>query len=73
LESLRTRAIAAGFNFLSTLIEDRVRETGPAWVQNAAVLERIDNYLGSGIRFVYLQATLQPTTEPQPAEKAVVE
>ena len=45
LESLRERAIAAGFEFLSTLIEDRLRETGPAWFRSAAVLERIDNYL----------------------------
>ncbi len=72
LESLRTRAIAAGFKFLSTLIEDRLRETGPAWFQSATVLERIDNYLGSGIRFVYLQVALQPTAEPQLTEKAGV-
>src|SRR5207245_7243320 len=51
LESLRTRAIAAGFEFLSTLIEDRLRETGPARVQNATILTRIDNYLGSGSCF----------------------
>jgi hypothetical protein len=30
LESLRERAIAAGFESLSTLIEDRLRHTGPA-------------------------------------------
>ena len=61
LESLRTRAIAVGFQFLSTLIEDRLRETGPAWFRSAAILERIDNYLGSGSCFAYLQAALQPT------------
>jgi 4-aminobutyrate aminotransferase-like enzyme len=61
LESLRTRAIAAGFEFLSTLIEDRLQETGPAWFQSAAILERIDNYLGSGCCFAYFQASLQPT------------
>ncbi len=60
LESLRGRAIAAGFEFLSALIEDDLRETGPAWLRSAAVLERIDNYLGSGIRFAYLQVALQP-------------
>jgi hypothetical protein len=58
LESLRTRIKAAGFDFLSTLIEDRLRETGPAWLQQAVVLLLIDNYLGSGTRFSYLQATL---------------
>jgi 4-aminobutyrate aminotransferase-like enzyme len=60
LEALRGRAIAAGFTFLSTLIEDRLRETGPEWLRNAVVLSRIDNYLRSGVRFAYLQAALQP-------------
>jgi 4-aminobutyrate aminotransferase-like enzyme len=59
LEALRDRAIAAGFTFLSTLIEDRLRETGPEWLRNAVVLSRIDNYLRSGVRFAYLQAALQ--------------
>jgi hypothetical protein len=59
LEGLRERAIAAGFEFLSTLIEDRLRETGPSWFREAAVLERIDNYLRSGSRFAYLQAALK--------------
>ncbi len=58
LESLRTRIKAAGFDFLSTLIEARLLETGPGWLQAAAVLLVIDNYLGSGTRFSYLQATL---------------
>jgi hypothetical protein len=61
LDALRERAIAAGFEFLSTLIEERVRETGPEWLRNAAVLERIENYLRSGMTFVYLQA---PLTRP---------
>jgi 4-aminobutyrate aminotransferase-like enzyme len=60
LESLRERAIAAGFAFLSTVIEDRVRETGPPWFTSAAVLQRMDNYLRSGIGFSYLQVALQP-------------
>ena len=59
LESLRERAIAAGFEFLSALIEDRFRDTGPPWMRSAAVLERIDNYLRSGISFSYLQASLR--------------
>jgi 4-aminobutyrate aminotransferase-like enzyme len=67
LESLRTRAIAAGFEFLSTLIEERLRETGPAWFHSAAILVRIENYLGSGSCFVYLQAVLQPAAEPEPS------
>jgi 4-aminobutyrate aminotransferase-like enzyme len=66
LDALRQRAIAAGFAFLSTLIEDRLRETGPAWLQKAAVLERIDNYLRSGCSFAYLQVPLQPPPEPEP-------
>jgi 4-aminobutyrate aminotransferase-like enzyme len=58
LASLRERAIAIGYEFLSTLIEDRLRETGPPWLRNATVLLRIDNYLGSGSCFAYLQAAL---------------
>jgi hypothetical protein len=58
LESLRTRAVAAGFEFLSALIEERLSETGPEWFQQALVLERIDNYLRSGISFAYFQAPL---------------
>jgi hypothetical protein len=66
LDALRQRALAAGFAFLSTLIEDRLRETGPAWLRKAAVLERIDNYLRSGYSFAYLQVPLQPPSEPEP-------
>jgi len=60
LESLRECALAAGFEFLSTLIEDRLRDTGPAWLRSSAILQRNDNYLRSGTCFVYLQAALQP-------------
>jgi 4-aminobutyrate aminotransferase-like enzyme len=67
LELLRARAIAAGFGFLSTLIEDRLRDTGPAWLHGAEVLLRIENYLGSGSCFVYLQAALQSAAEPEPS------
>jgi hypothetical protein len=66
LELLKDRAIAAKFEFLSTLIEDRLRSTGPAWIQQAAVLERIDNYLGSGHSFAYLQASFQCATDAPP-------
>jgi hypothetical protein len=64
LESIRDRAVADGFEFLSTLIEDRVRLDGPPWLAAATVLERVENYLRSGIDFVYLQAgiaDLKPT------------
>ena len=64
LESLRERAIAAGFTFLSTLIEDRLRDTGPAWFRNAALLERIENYLRSGNSYAYLQVALPPGELP---------
>jgi hypothetical protein len=66
LESLRDRAIAAGFEFLSTLIEDRLRDTGPAWFRSASVLEGIENYLHSGSRFAYLQMPLKPAEAPPP-------
>jgi 4-aminobutyrate aminotransferase-like enzyme len=59
LESLRERAIPAGFEYLSTLIEERLLDTGPAWFRTAAILERIENYLGSHITFAYLQAALK--------------
>jgi hypothetical protein len=59
LESLRTRAIAAGFEFLSTLIEERLRDTGPPWFRDAAVLGRVENYLHSGTSFAYLQVALE--------------
>ena len=62
LESIRDRAIEAGFVFLSTMIEERVRDTGPAWLAGAAVLERVENYLRSGIVFAYLQAELTDRT-----------
>jgi 4-aminobutyrate aminotransferase-like enzyme len=59
LESIRGRAAAEGFVFLSTLIEDRVRQDGPPWLAAAPVLERFDNYLRTGIEFVYVQAAVQ--------------
>jgi hypothetical protein len=65
LDALRDRAIAAGFEFFSTLIEERLLETGPEWLRQANVISRVDNYLRSGIRFAYLQAALQRTPQPQ--------
>jgi hypothetical protein len=70
LESLQECAIAAGFEFLSTLIEERLRDTGPAWLRSSAILERTDNYLRSGTCFAYLQAALQPAADSSPAPKA---
>jgi 4-aminobutyrate aminotransferase/(S)-3-amino-2-methylpropionate transaminase len=64
LDSLRTRAIEAGFEFLSTLIEERLRDTGPSWFRDAAVLNRIENYLHSGMSFAYLQVPLTPSSNP---------
>ncbi|HEY2153310.1 MAG TPA: hypothetical protein VGH34_21060, partial [Vicinamibacterales bacterium] len=58
LDVLRARAAAAGFEFLSTLIEERVLENGPEWVRALTPLARIDNYLRSGGTFVYLEAPL---------------
>jgi hypothetical protein len=63
LDTVRDRVIAAGFSFLSTLIEERMCETGPTWFREAAVIARIDNYLRSGLRFAYVQATLARATE----------
>jgi 4-aminobutyrate aminotransferase-like enzyme len=58
LDSIRERAVADGFAFLSTLIEDRVRLEGPPWLADATVLDRIENYLRTGIEFVYMQAPI---------------
>jgi hypothetical protein len=58
LDVMRERARAAGFEYLSTLIETLQRETAPAWLKDAAVLENSENYLGSGITFVYVQTVL---------------
>jgi hypothetical protein len=60
LDSIKTRAVAAGFEYLSTLIEERLHTSGPAWFRDAAVLERIDNYLRSGSAFAYFQVGLKP-------------
>jgi len=61
LDALRGRAMAAGFEFLSALIEEQLRESGPEWLRRAVILERLDNYLRSGIPFAYIQVQL---TEP---------
>jgi len=64
LDAVRERATGAGFEYLSTLIEARLLETGPSWLKESATLKRVDNYLRSGIPFVYLQASLAPDSRP---------
>ena len=66
LALIRDRAQAAGFAYLSTLIEERVHGTGPSWMRDAQVLQSVDNYLRSGVRFVYLHAPLGETADPAP-------
>jgi hypothetical protein len=56
LELLRERVVGQGYLRLSALVEERIRESGPAWLRSAEVLRIVDNYLRSGLRFVYLQA-----------------
>ena len=58
LDLVRERARQAGFVHLSTLIEERVQSGGPEWLQSGSVLLTIDNYLRSGIRFVYVQSRI---------------
>jgi len=67
LDTLRDRMLAAGFEYLSTLIEERIRETAPDWLRRAVTVDRIDNYLRSGVTFAYLQTALQPSPELEPA------
>ncbi len=60
LDAVRERAIAARFEYLSTLIDERVVAAGPEWLRGAAVLDRFENYLRSGSAYVYVQADLKP-------------
>ena len=62
LEAVRDRAVGDGFAFLSAMIEDHVRADGPPWFAGATVLDRVENYLRSGIDFVYLQAAITDRT-----------
>ena len=64
LELIRVRAIAAGYEYISTLIEERVHQTGPEWLREAQVIRLIDNYLRSSIPFVYLHVPLEPQRGP---------
>jgi hypothetical protein len=58
--------LAAGFEYLSVLIEERVYETGPEWLRQAQVIQAVDNYLRSGVRFLYLQLALEKRRELRP-------
>jgi hypothetical protein len=60
LDAVRERALACGFAYFSTLIEQSVRDNGPQWLRGAEVLRTVENYLRSGQRFLYLQAALAP-------------
>jgi len=65
LDLLRIRVIAAGYSYLSTLLEERFHQKdGPQWLRSADVLRVVDNYLRSGQRFVYLHVALD---EAKPA------
>src|SRR5215467_12599113 len=62
LDTLRPRAVATGYEYISTLIESRVLETAPDWFKAAVTHETLDNYLGSGATFAYLQAPLKTSS-----------
>ena len=62
LDTLRPRAVATGYEYISTLIESRVLETAPEWFRAAVTHETLDNYLGSGATFAYLQAPLKTSS-----------
>src|SRR5215471_3798167 len=58
LELMRERAAAQGFEYLSTLIEEDTCAAGPAWLAQGQVVKVVDNYLRSGVRFVYVRARI---------------
>jgi len=58
LDAFRARAEWLGFASLSTLIEARVVEHGPAWMKQGTVADTIENYMQSGVKFVYLRSSL---------------
>ena len=58
LDQVRARATAAGFEHIATLIEERLRDGGPGWMRQAQMLRRVENYLGSGLPFVYVESPL---------------
>jgi hypothetical protein len=58
LDAMRARVAGSGFVAISSLIEARTVEEGPGWMRAATVLETVEDYLQSGIRFVYLRAAV---------------
>jgi 4-aminobutyrate aminotransferase/(S)-3-amino-2-methylpropionate transaminase len=56
LEIMHERVRRLGFKAISSLIEARVVASGPEWLRTATVLQDVDDYLHSGVRFVYVQA-----------------
>jgi 4-aminobutyrate aminotransferase-like enzyme len=60
LDLVRERAAIQGFDHLSTLIEEATRAAGPAWLARGPILKVVNNYLRSGVRFVYVRATIAP-------------
>ena len=61
LDCVRERALATGYQYLSTLIDANSLATSAAWLRDGVVLERIENYLGSGTSFLYVQTPLGST------------
>jgi 4-aminobutyrate aminotransferase-like enzyme len=72
LDAIRDRATAAQFEYVSTLIDERVVAAGPEWLRGATVLDRFENYLRSGCAYIYVQAGLNRPT-PLEAETAGAE
>jgi hypothetical protein len=67
LERLRARALASGYAYVSTLIEERFHGTGPDWFRDAQLIQTFPNYLRSGSSFVYLHASLNGPSAPEAA------
>jgi len=65
LDLLRTRVIAGGYQHFSALMEERFHQDGPQWLRSAEVLRVVDNYLRSGVRFVYLHTALDAAVVPE--------
>jgi hypothetical protein len=58
LDRLYPLVINSGYQCFSALIEERVRDASPPWLQQAEILRTVDNYMGSGLRFIYLHARI---------------
>ena len=71
LDLVREQAAAKGFQHLSTLIEEDTRAGGPSWLEGGTVLKVVDNYLRSGVRFVYVRATISTGSKEAQHERAV--